>query len=51
MEERNVKYKTEGKKPYVKPTFEFERVFEVNSLACTVKGPGACTGSTNLRTS
>jgi hypothetical protein len=33
---------SDSRRPYVKPAFSSERVFEVNALACTSKTSGSC---------
>jgi hypothetical protein len=47
LEEKEELPQEKGKKPYMKPEFRYERVFEVQALACTkLSGGGArCIGS------
>lgn len=47
----NQENRVEGKKPYDKPAFRFERVFETMALSCGKVNPtqGAC--SSNRKTS
>jgi hypothetical protein len=45
LEDKQRTHKKQAKKPYIKPAFRFERVFETQALSCgkTIGMTGQCT--------